>query len=144
MAHFPLAQNSETSANTGCATCSSRSGSINSCTDLPAEFPPLQTLADHPHNLPRQPTVLLGRERELGEIEALLRREDVQLVTLTGPGGVGKTRLALQAAADLLELFPDGAFFVELAPLTDPALVPSTVASALGVREEVGVRFSKC
>jgi predicted ATPase len=106
--------------------------------DLPAEFPPLQTLADHPHNLPHQPTVLLGRERELGEIEALLRREDVQLVTLTGPGGVGKTRLALQAAADLLEVFPDGAFFVDLAPLVDPALVPSTVASALGVREEGG------
>ncbi len=106
--------------------------------DLPGDFPPLQTLAGRPNNLPHQPTPLLGRERELGEVADLLRREDVHLVTLTGPGGVGKTRLALQAAADLLELFPDGAFFVELAPLANPALVPSTVASALGVREEVG------
>ena len=106
--------------------------------DLPADFPPLQTLAGHPNNLPHQPTPLLGRERELGEIADLLRHEDVHLVTLTGPGGVGKTRLALQAAADLLEVFADGAFFVELAPLADPLLVPSTVAGALGVREEVG------
>src|SRR5215208_2985487 len=106
--------------------------------DLPADFPPLKTLAGRPNNLPHQPTPMLGREQELGEIGALLRRDDVHLVTLTGPGGVGKTRLALQAAADLLELYPDGAFFVDLAPLIDPALVPSTVAGALGVREEVG------
>jgi predicted ATPase/class 3 adenylate cyclase len=106
--------------------------------DLPAVFPALKTLEGYPNNLPWQPTPLLGRERELGEVADLFRREDVHLVTLTGPGGVGKTRLALQAAADLLELFPDGAFFVELAPLTDPALVTSTVTSALGVREEGG------
>src|SRR5215213_7230378 len=106
--------------------------------DLPVEFPPLDTLAGRPNNLPHQPTALLGRERELGEVADLLRREDVHLVTLTGPGGVGKTRLALQVAADLLEVFPDGGFFVELAPLADAALVPSTVASAVGVREEGG------
>jgi predicted ATPase/class 3 adenylate cyclase len=105
---------------------------------LPVEFPPLQTLAGRPNNLPHQPTALLGRERELGEVADLLCREDVHLVTLAGPGGVGKTRLALQAAADWLEVFPDGAFFVDLAPLADPALVLSTVASALGVREEGG------
>src|SRR5215208_5517639 len=106
--------------------------------DLPTDFPPLKTLAGRPNNLPHQPTPLLGRERELGEVADLLRHEVVTLVTLTGPGGVGKTRLALQVAADLLEVFPDGAFFVELAPLADPALVLSTVASALGVREEGG------
>jgi predicted ATPase/class 3 adenylate cyclase len=106
--------------------------------DLPADFPALKTLGGYPNNLPWQPTPLLGRERELGEVTDLLRREDVHLVTLTGPGGVGKTRLALQAAADLLELFPDGVFLVELAPLTSPALVTSTVTSALGVREEGG------
>jgi predicted ATPase/class 3 adenylate cyclase len=106
--------------------------------DLPAEFPPLRTLGIRPNNLPRQPTPLVGREREVGAVAELLCSESVQLVTLTGPGGVGKTRLGLQAAADLLEAFPDGAFFVELAPLTDPALVPSTVARVLGVKVEAG------
>ena len=106
--------------------------------DLPADFPSLNTLGGRPNNLPRQPTLLVGREREIRAVGGLLRRGDVQLVTLTGTGGVGKTRLALQVAADLLEEFADGAFFVELAPLTDPALVPSTVASTLGVRAEAG------
>ena len=106
--------------------------------DLPAEFPPLRTLGGRPNNLPRQPTPLIGREREVGEVAELLRSESVHLVTLTGPGGVGKTRLGLQAAADLLDAFPDGVFFVELAPVTDPALVPSTVARVLGVRAEAG------
>jgi predicted ATPase/class 3 adenylate cyclase len=106
--------------------------------ELPAEFPPLRTLRSRPNNLPRQPTPLVGREREVSAVADLLRSDPVQLVTLTGPGGVGKTRLGLQAVADLLDAFPDGAFFVELAPLTDPALVPSTVARVLGVRVEVG------
>jgi predicted ATPase/class 3 adenylate cyclase len=106
--------------------------------NLPDTFPPLRTLESHPNNLPRQPTLFLGREREVGEVVALLQRPEVQLLTLTGPGGTGKTRLALQAAAELLDEFADGAFFVPLASLTDPALVPSAVASALGIREEGG------
>jgi predicted ATPase/class 3 adenylate cyclase len=106
--------------------------------DLPDAFPPLRTLEARPNNLPRQPTPFLGREREVDEVTALLQRPEVQLLTLTGPGGTGKTRLALQAAAELLDDFADGAFFVPLATLTDPALVPSAVAAALGIREEGG------
>jgi len=103
---------------------------------LPAEFPPLRTLDRHPHNLPTQPTPLVGREKELREALERLQQERVRLLTLTGPGGVGKTRLSLQLAAEQIESFPDGVFFVGLAPLTDPALLPSAVAQAIGVREE--------
>ncbi len=102
---------------------------------LPADFPPLRTLTSRPNNLPAQPTSLVGREREVAALLDLLREETVRLVTLTGPGGTGKTRLSLQAAADLLDDFEAGVFFVPLAPITDPALVASTVAQALGVRE---------
>src|SRR5215218_11427400 len=91
--------------------------------DLPDTFPPLKSLDSRPHNLPRQPTPFLGREREVGEVVALLRRDDVQLLTLTGPGGTGKTRLALQAAAELLEDSPDGVFFISLALVSDPDLL---------------------
>lgn len=90
------------------------------------------------HHLPPTPTPLIGRKQELTEIRALLGNTDRRLVTLVGAGGIGKTRLALHVAAELLDAFPDGVWFVELAPVSDPALVPQTVATTLGVREETG------
>ena len=105
---------------------------------LPSGFPPLKTLDVRPSNLPMQRSPLIGREREVAAVAALLRRDDVGLVTLLGPGGVGKTRLSLQVAVDLLDDFKDGVWFVNLAPITDPALVPSTIAQTLGVKEAGG------
>jgi predicted ATPase len=104
-------------------------------TGLPGDFPSLRTLESRPNNLPMQPTLLVGREREVEDVRGRLLAPEVRLLTLTGPGGTGKSRLALQAAADLFEEFEDGVFFVALATLTDPALVASSVAQVLGVRE---------
>jgi predicted ATPase/class 3 adenylate cyclase/Tfp pilus assembly protein PilF len=105
---------------------------------LRADFPPLRTLDAHPNNLPLQPTLLLDRTEPLAAVGALLRRRDVRLVTLTGPGGIGKTRLAVQIAAELLDSFPDGVWFARLSRLTDPALVVPTIAQTLGLREQGG------
>jgi predicted ATPase/class 3 adenylate cyclase len=102
---------------------------------LPVEFPPLRTLDTYRNNLPLQPTPLVGREKEVSEVCDLLRGTETRLLTLTGPGGTGKTRLALQAAADLLDDFPDGTFFAPLATLTQAELFFSTVAETLGVQE---------
>jgi predicted ATPase/class 3 adenylate cyclase len=93
------------------------------------QFPPLRTL--HRTNLPIQPTVLVGRERELEDAGALLRSH--RMVTLTGPGGSGKTRLALQLAAEAVEQFPDGVFWVPLQALRDPALVERAIGASVGV-----------
>ena len=103
--------------------------------ELPADFPPLRTLESRPNNLPMQPTLLVGRQREVEEVRGRLLAPEVRLLTLTGPGGTGKTRVALQAAADLLDEFEDGVYFVALATITDPTLVASTIAQVLGVRE---------
>jgi predicted ATPase/DNA-binding SARP family transcriptional activator len=91
-----------------------------------------------PSTLPVPPTPLVGREQALAEVTALVRQGDARLVTLTGVGGTGKTRLALQAAAELAGAFPDGAWFVALAPVADPQLVLPTLAQTLGVKEAGG------
>jgi predicted ATPase/class 3 adenylate cyclase len=103
-----------------------------------SDFPPPRTLENRPTNLPVQPTVLIGRDREVKDTLQLLDRADVRLLTLTGPGGTGKTRLALQLAAEVVDDFPDGVFFVTLAPLTDPELVVPTIAQTLAVHEQPG------
>ena len=102
----------------------------------------LNSLGTHRTNLPVQPTPLVGREREVTHIVELLRASDVRLLTLTGPGGIGKTRLAVHAAADLVDDFGDGVFLVDLAALTDPRLVVPSIAHALGIEETAGERVS--
>ena len=91
------------------------------------------------HNLPAQVTSFVGRDHEIEEITRLLNT--TRLMTLTGPGGSGKTRLALQAAAGVLERFEDGVIFVNLAPIRDPQFVPSTIAQTLGIREVAGLQL---
>lgn len=103
---------------------------------LPPALPPLRSLSVLPHNLPVQLTSFIGRDREISEVKHLLA--NTRLLTLTGPGGSGKTRLALQAAAESLHAYPDGVWLAELAALADPDLVRSAVAAALDVREETG------
>ncbi len=103
--------------------------------DLPADFPPLGALDARAHNLPVQPTPFIGREREVAAVQQLLLREDVRLLTLTGPGGSGKTRMALHVAAELSDHFTDGISLVNLAPISDAELVVPTIALTLGVKE---------
>ncbi len=104
---------------------------------LPVDFPALKSLDLHPNNLPVQLTSFIGRAGEIALVEAALERS--RLVTLSGPGGAGKTRLALQVGADILDTYPDGIWFVELAPLANPALVPQAVAAALKLPENPNI-----
>jgi class 3 adenylate cyclase len=103
---------------------------------MPESFPELRTLEVFKHNLPPQLTSFIGRETEIKQIRTRLK--ETRLLTLLGPGGTGKTRLMLQAAAELLEDFEDGIWLVELAPLTDPELIPDQAAAVLGLHRQDG------
>lgn len=102
--------------------------------DIQSDFPPIRTLDAYRHNLPMQMTSFIGRQQDLAEVGKAVRSH--RLVTLTGPAGSGKTRLALQVSADLLDDFADGAWFVTLETLRDPEQISVTIASVLGLREE--------
>ncbi len=101
--------------------------------DLPHEFPPVKSSIVSPNNLPTPVTSFIGRSKELAEVKSLLVRS--RLLTLTGPGGTGKTRLSLQTGIDILDVFPDGVWLVELASLADPVLILKSIAAVLHVRE---------
>ena len=103
---------------------------------LDDHFKPLKSLDTMPNNLPLQITTFIGRDRELREIKRYL--SSARLLTLTGSGGTGKTRLGLQAAVDLMDASTDGSWIIEFAPISDPFLVPQTVAATFGLREEPG------
>ncbi|MEX2279633.1 MAG: adenylate/guanylate cyclase domain-containing protein, partial [Acidimicrobiia bacterium] len=105
------------------------------------EFPRLRTL--HQTNLPVPTTPFVGRSRELAEIVTLLERSDVRVLTLTGPGGTGKTRLALQAAGGVADRYPDGVWWVGLAPVRDPTLVPSAIAQVLGAQRDLATHIGE-
>jgi predicted ATPase/class 3 adenylate cyclase/DNA-binding CsgD family transcriptional regulator len=105
--------------------------------DLASEFPPLRSLDALPNNLPGELNSFVGRDAELGEVNELLA--NVRLLTLTGAGGCGKTRVALQTAADGMDRYPDGVWWIELTRVEDPALVPKAVLTAVGLREAHGL-----
>jgi predicted ATPase/class 3 adenylate cyclase len=105
---------------------------------LPADFPPLMSLSRQMHNLPAQVTGFVGREQEVEQIQQRLAEPGVRLLTLTGPGGTGKTRLSLEAAGTLIEGYPDGVWVVPLGPVSSSQLVASAIAAMLGVREAAG------
>jgi predicted ATPase len=104
--------------------------------DLQREFPTLRSLDVTPNNLPQQVTSFIGRDKEVREVAQALAKS--RLVTLTGAGGTGKTRLALHVAADVLDTFPDGTWLIQLASLADAERVPQAIATTLGLREEPG------
>jgi hypothetical protein len=106
--------------------------------DLADGFPPLTTLDLRPNNLPTQTSTFVGRDAEVEEIGRRLEHEAVRLLTLTGPGGTGKTRLALRAAADEIDRFEDGVFFVDLSAVRETEAVPASIARAIGLSETSG------
>jgi predicted ATPase/class 3 adenylate cyclase len=108
---------------------------------LPTDFPPLRSLDALPNNLPIAPTIFVGREHDVSEVKTLLGRH--RLLTLVGSGGVGKTRLALQVAAEVLDRYPDGVWFADLAPITDSVLVSSVIAQAVGMSQQEGHRVDE-
>src|ERR1700729_1676238 len=108
---------------------------------LATDFPPLRAVDASPGNLRPAPTSFIGRETEAGEVQAAVKAH--RLVTLTGVGGVGKTRLALEVAARLVDEFPDGVWLFELAAVTDPASVPDAVAAVLGITQQPGMSVSQ-
>jgi predicted ATPase len=110
---------------------------------LPSTFPPLKSLEGHPTNLPQQTSDLLGREESVATLRELLAQGTTRLITLTGSGGVGKTRLALAVAAEALETFPDGVFLVTLASVEDATLFLPEIAAVLGVREGGGLSLEE-
>ncbi len=107
---------------------------------LPRDFPPLETLSETPHNLPPQLTSFIGRGQEIAQVRQALQKN--RLVTLTGPGGIGKTRLSLEVSGGLLREFQHGAWFVELAHITDAALVAGTIAQVFHLQELSGRRIA--
>jgi hypothetical protein len=104
--------------------------------DIPSDIQGLRTMSERPNNLPEQVTSFVGREEVIEQIKSALGRS--RLVTLTGSGGSGKTRAALEAAEDLLDSYPEGVWFVDLGPVIDESLVVKAIASALNVREQAG------
>ncbi|MEO8210786.1 MAG: adenylate/guanylate cyclase domain-containing protein [bacterium] len=111
------------------------------CPGLIEDFPPLKTLDARPNNLSVQLTGFIGREKEIADIKKIL--SGVRLLTFLGPGGTGKTRLALQVGADIIDDFANGVWIVELASLNDPFLLPQTIAESLGLKENPGVPIEK-
>ena len=110
---------------------------------LPQTFPPLKSLETFPNNLPRQHAPLIGRDAALQELLQVLADPAIRLLTLTGPGGVGKTRLSLAVAAEAQELFPHGAFLIALAGIEDATLLLPEIATVLGVREGGGLTLEQ-
>jgi predicted ATPase/class 3 adenylate cyclase len=108
---------------------------------LPNDFPALHSLDTLPNNLPIQRTSFVGRAHDVADVKELLERN--RLLALVGSGGVGKTRLAIQAGAELLDRYPDGVWFVDFAPISDPELVASVVAQALGMSQQQGRRVDE-